>query len=190
MLGRAFEVVALLIALGAAGGLALRLWRGREEPAPEEQVSDPTYPALVVGLTLLVIAVTLEAWFDPPSEVTPAMWAGRGLVLGAALLTLWGRRVMGRNYAPTAHHPRPAEQEIVRTGPYRLLKHPQYLGNLGSLAGLILALDLRWSWLALLPFVAALAWRIRREEAWLREAFGKDWREAGGATEGPTPPAS
>ncbi len=180
MLGRAFEVIAVLVALGAGAGLALRLWRGRAEPAPEESAPDPTYPALAAGLLVLVVAVSLEAWFDPPSEVTPAMWGGRGLVLGAALLTLWGRRVMGTSYAPTAHHPRPAEQEIVRSGPYRLFKHPQYLGNLGSLAGLVLALDLRWSWLALSPFVAALAWRIRREEAWLRATHGEGWREPGG----------
>jgi len=179
VLGRAFEVIAILVALGAAGGLALRLWRGRAEPAPEEQESDPTYPALAAGLTLLVITATLEAWFDPPSEVTPVMWGGRGLVLAAALLTLWGRRVMGPSYAPTAHHPRPAEQTIVHAGPYRLLKHPQYLGNFGSLAGLVLALDLRWSWLALLPFAAALAWRIRREEAWLEATHGEGWRERG-----------
>jgi len=175
VLGRAFEVIAISVALVATGGLALRLWRGRGEPADEEQGSDPTYVALAAALTLLLVAATLEAWFDPPSEVTPAMWVGRGLVLGAALLTLWGRRVMGQSYAPTAHHPRPAEQEIVRAGPYRLLKHPQYAGNLGSLAGLVLALDLRWSWLALLPFAAALSWRIRREEAWLRDAHGEDW---------------
>lgn len=177
MLGRAFEAVAVLIALAAAVGLGLRLWRGRSEPEPEgEPEADPTYPALAAGLTLLVVSCGVEAWLSPPSEVTPLMWVGRGLVLGAALLTLWGRRVMGQSYAPTAHHPRPTEQRIVREGPYRLLKHPQYLGNFGSLAGLVLALDLRWSWLALLPFAAALAWRIRREEAWLRATHGEAWR--------------
>jgi protein-S-isoprenylcysteine O-methyltransferase Ste14 len=177
VLGRAFEVIAILVALGAGGGLALRLWRGRGEASPgQEAESDPTYPALAAGLGLLVVACCLEAWLDPPSAVTPAMWAGRGLVLGAALLTLWGRRVMGPSYAPTAHHPRPEEQRIVHEGPYRFLAHPQYVGNFGSLAGLVLALDLRWSWLALLPFAAALAWRIRREEAWLRAKHGADWR--------------
>ena len=177
MLGRVFEVIAISVALGAGAGLALRLWRGRGEPAPEESESDPTYPALAAGLLVLVVAVIVEAWFDPPSEVTAAMWSGRGLVLGAALLTLWGRRVMGKSYAPTAHHPRPAEQRIVQSGPYRLFKHPQYVGNLGSLAGLVLALDLSWSWLALLPFVAGLAWRVRREEAWLRATYGEGWRQ-------------
>lgn len=185
MLGRAFEVIAVLIALGAAGGLGVRLWRGRQgspvpggpEPeGPESAGSDPTYPALAAGLTLLLVSCGVEVCLSPPSQVSPAMWVGRVLVVAAALLTLWGRRVMGASYAPTAHHPRPEVQRIVREGPYRLLRHPQYLGNLGSLAGLVLALDLRWSWLALVPFTGALAWRVAREEAWLRERFGEGWR--------------
>ena len=32
----------------------------------------------------------------------------------------------------------------------------------------------RWSWLAVLPFVGAQLWRIRREEAFLREKFGPE----------------
>ena len=78
-----------------------------------------------------------------------------------------------------AHHPDPERQVLITCGPYRFLRHPQYAGNWASLAGLVLALDLRWTWLALLPMTAALLWRIHREERFMTERFGPEWRSGG-----------
>jgi hypothetical protein len=50
-----------------------------------------------------------------------------------------------------------------------------YQGNLLSVLGLLLALGARGAWLTLSVFVAAQAWRIRREEAFLAAAYGPDW---------------
>ena len=81
------------------------------------------------------------------------------------------RVVLGASYAPTAHHPRPEEQVWVTDGPYRWQRHPMYLGNLVSVVGLLVLVGARWSWAALPWFVGAQVWRVRREEAALRERF-------------------
>ena len=126
-----------------------------------------------------VVVLAIEVVYRPPSTVTPLMWVGRVLVVAAAGLTIWSRQIMGESYAATAHHPDPERQVLITRGPYRFLRHPQYAGNWASLAGLVLALDLRWTWLALVPMTAALLWRIRREERFLSERFGLEWRSGG-----------
>jgi protein-S-isoprenylcysteine O-methyltransferase Ste14 len=58
-----------------------------------------------------------------------------------------------------------AEQKIVDTGPYALVRHPMYAGALVLLAGIPLALGSLWGLLVLPPFVAVIAWRLLDEEA-------------------------
>jgi protein-S-isoprenylcysteine O-methyltransferase Ste14 len=66
---------------------------------------------------------------------------------------------------------------IVRSGPYRRIRHPIYSGLLLAIAGTALA---RGEWrgpVALLIVVAALARKIRLEERWLGESFGAEYAE-------------
>ena len=160
----------VLLALCALALLALPLL-ARSAHASGEGGRDPTYGALLGALLLVVAAVGVECWFDPPGGVGAVGWTGRALLVLGAALTMWARRVLGASYAPTAHHPDPAAQVLVTRGPYRWLRHPQYAGNALSLLGLCLALERRWALLALLPFAAAMLWRVRREDAFLRQRF-------------------
>ena len=64
---------------------------------------------------------------------------------------------------------------LVTDGPFRLVRHPRYLGILLFLAGIALVFR---SWLALAlvaPVLAVLLWRIADEEALLRGEFGAEW---------------
>jgi protein-S-isoprenylcysteine O-methyltransferase Ste14 len=67
-------------------------------------------------------------------------------------------------------------QQITRTGLYRFVRHPSYLGLL--LAFLAVGLHSR-NWISftvvLVPTIAALLYRIHVEEAALAEAFGEDY---------------
>lgn len=98
-----------------------------------------------------------------------------GLILFAAgfLLMNWSEAALGRQFSIQV-----TIQEghrLITEGPYRLLRHPRYLGivvfNLG------IALTFR-SWLgAALAFVllGVLLWRIHDEEALMRQEFGTEW---------------
>jgi protein-S-isoprenylcysteine O-methyltransferase Ste14 len=60
-----------------------------------------------------------------------------------------------------------AEQRVVATGPYAVVRHPMYVGGLVVVAGLPLALG---SWVGLVafpPFAAIIPWRLLDEERFL-----------------------
>lgn len=60
-----------------------------------------------------------------------------------------------------------AEQKIVTTGPYAVVRHPMYSGALVMLVGVPLALGSWWGLLFVIPITAVLVWRLREEEKFL-----------------------
>jgi protein-S-isoprenylcysteine O-methyltransferase Ste14 len=58
-----------------------------------------------------------------------------------------------------------AEQKVIDTGPYALVRHPMYAGALILLAGTPLALGSWWGLLTLVPFAGIIVWRLLDEEA-------------------------
>jgi len=62
-----------------------------------------------------------------------------------------------------------ADQKVISTGPYAVVRHPMYVGVLAMITGIPLALDAWWS-LAIIALAApALIWRILDEEKLLRK---------------------
>jgi len=55
-------------------------------------------------------------------------------------------------------------QTVISTGPYALVRHPMYGGGLLMLLGTPLALGSWWGFLAYIPMVPALIWRLLDEE--------------------------
>ncbi len=93
----------------------------------------------------------------------------------ALLLAVWARRHLGRNWSGRITIK--IGHELVRSGPYRFVRHPIYTALLGMYAGTTLVSG---EWHALLGFViAAFAyWRkLRIEEANLAQAFAAAWGE-------------
>jgi protein-S-isoprenylcysteine O-methyltransferase Ste14 len=104
-------------------------------------------------------------WLLPLSLIV--MMAGL-VVRGTAIFTL------GKSFS--ANVAIRESQRVRRTGLYRFVRHPSYLGML--LVFLAIGLHSRnWASLAvvLLPTTAALLYRIHVEEAALREAFGEEY---------------
>ncbi len=66
---------------------------------------------------------------------------------------------------------------LIRTGPYRYVRHPSYTGLLIAHLGLGLAFVSSVSVaLSTIPFVVAATYRIRIEDQALVEAFGEEYR--------------
>ena len=62
-----------------------------------------------------------------------------------------------------------AEQKVVSTGLYGVVRHPMYVGALIMMVGTPLALDSYWGLVAIFPGLAVLALRIVDEENMLRQ---------------------
>jgi protein-S-isoprenylcysteine O-methyltransferase Ste14 len=62
-----------------------------------------------------------------------------------------------------------ANQTVISTGPYALVRHPMYAGALFMLAGIPIALGSWWGLLALAAMFPALVWRMIDEERFLLE---------------------
>jgi len=70
----------------------------------------------------------------------------------------------------------PVTDTLVTAGPYRLVRHPLYLGMVGSTIGLAVGLRSLWGVpVVFLVFVPAGLWRARLEEDALAQKFGKEW---------------
>lgn len=149
------------------------LWRRRS--------GDATHARDAGTLRLLVVviaaSVALAAGFDgldvarfPRPLQAPLWWLGIALMAGGMALRWWSIHVLARHF--TVDVAIRADHELVRRGPYRLLRHPSYTGLLMTFIGFALGLGNWLSPAAMLPVVLALLWRIQVEERVLAAAFG------------------
>jgi protein-S-isoprenylcysteine O-methyltransferase Ste14 len=108
--------------------------------------------------------------------ISPAIMA-IGLVLEAIglSLALWARVRLGRNWSGRITVK--VEHELIRSGPYRFLRHPIYTGLLAMYIGPTLVTG-EWLGVAGVTLAAVAYWRkIRLEEAALDTAFGEDYED-------------
>jgi protein-S-isoprenylcysteine O-methyltransferase Ste14 len=131
------------------------------------------YVLIQLGLLALIVfgPSTLGAAADWPAPWGASARAA-GVVLGAfgAGLSLSGAVSLGRNLTP---FPRPrAEATLVRSGPYRLVRHPIYAGLILMALGWALFEngELTLVWVAGLFLL--LDAKTRHEERWLVATFG------------------
>jgi protein-S-isoprenylcysteine O-methyltransferase Ste14 len=109
----------------------------------------------------------LRARFLPLGPVFPIL----GMVLVAAGLgcTVWARRHLGRNWSSEVVVKE--GHALVRTGPYRLVRHPIYTGLLLAFFGMAVMFGEWRGLLALAFFVVSFAVKSRQEEVRMRETF-------------------
>ncbi len=60
-----------------------------------------------------------------------------------------------------------ADQKVISTGPYAIVRHPMYSGALVMLLGTPLALGSWWGLLMLVPMTLVIVWRLLDEERFL-----------------------
>jgi protein-S-isoprenylcysteine O-methyltransferase len=133
--------------------------------------------AFVLGLLALAAAPALQAFGVGDMDLGPVVgWVGVGVMVVGLAVRLWSQAVLGRYYTSTLRHA--ADQPLLASGPYRLLRHPGYGGLLLAWLGAGLA-TANWA-VALaiaLLMVVAYSYRIAAEEAMLLGAFGERYRE-------------
>ena len=84
-------------------------------------------------------------------------------------LTVWARRHLGRNWSASVVVKE--GHTLVRTGPYRYVRHPIYSGILLAFLGTVLTIGEWRGLVALLLVGVAFAVKSRAEEGRMRETF-------------------
>jgi protein-S-isoprenylcysteine O-methyltransferase Ste14 len=135
-----------------------------------------TLAAVAVSLGLGVGVAFLAVYHH--AACLPGGWApvilGELLFLAGLALRFWAILTLGRFFKVTISIQQ--GHRVIRSGPYRVLRHPSYSGLLLILLGLGLMLG---TWLGLaalivLPLIGMLV-RIRVEESALIDALGQEY---------------
>jgi len=103
-------------------------------------------------------------------------YTGFGLILLGVALFVWARRTLGSNFS--GHVSVKKGQELVRSGPYKYIRHPAYAGYLLMALGI----SLGYSSLAgltsvLLLLIPSVVFRLQLEEKLLSGQFGGDYED-------------
>jgi protein-S-isoprenylcysteine O-methyltransferase Ste14 len=128
---------------------------------------------LAVAYWLLFYNATPLGWLNRRFVTDSAAAAVMGVTLTAAGVgfAIWARWHLGANWSAIVSIRE--EHELIRTGPYRRLRHPIYTGMLLAMAGTALVLGEVRGLLAFAITLAAFYSKARKEEAWLRREFGE-----------------
>lgn len=106
----------------------------------------------------------------------PYNYLGALLVLVGLVLNIWSSNLF--NKAKTTIKPFEKSAGLVTDGPYRISRHPMYLGMTVSLAGLAVLLGSVTPAIVIPAFVWVMAKEfIPVEEQAMEETFGDAWRE-------------
>jgi protein-S-isoprenylcysteine O-methyltransferase Ste14 len=133
----------------------------------------------VLCLQMISLAMVVAAPFGDRRDLATfsdsnlLRFSGLALFAAGMGLMLWAEATLGRLFSVQV-----TIQEghrLVIDGPYRLIRHPRYLGIIIFAIGLSLAFR---SWLGLVfvgMLIPVLLWRIHDEEALMHEEFDREW---------------
>lgn len=171
--------VAVLFALMQFGFMATESRRKRAAQMSVARVQGlfpPLWLALLIGLMARLTCGFLKFGVIRGDMREAIVWAGVFMVALGWGIRLWAQRALGRYFVgEVAVQP---DHRVVRSGPYRWVRHPAYTGGFLSSIGFALMLS---TWLGVLISAIMLIWayavRVPREEALLARALGDAYRD-------------
>lgn len=130
---------------------------------------------VVVQLVLFTLVATgpLQAsWPLVPAVLRePALWTGGLFIVLGVTLAVVSVIVLGRNLSPLPHPKTGAS--LVKSGPYRLVRHPIYTGLILAAVGWALFTNTLLTFGYALALVALFDVKSRREERQLQKQFSE-----------------
>lgn len=148
-----------------------------EETRTNQQADRFSILLILLGTILTqVVSVVEWAYFHESQAWTwsPLLIVGLLLLGLGSAFRIWSIQTLGKFFTSTVA--RQDEQRIVQEGPYRLVRHPSYLGAYLAILGSACLLEaVVGIALSALVMFGVYRYRISAEEAFLRQEFGEDY---------------
>jgi protein-S-isoprenylcysteine O-methyltransferase Ste14 len=188
ILGMAYVTFAMALAGWIAG-----LRKGEAVTLLPEKGSKRRSLGVQIGVALVSLAICAGLiyllWIPLPVNVSPQgqlilRVLGLALFLPGVIVVVSARRVLGRMWgiSTTREVRLLPDHQLVKSGPYRLLRHPMYSGWWLALIGAVLIYR-TWILVLLLAFsLLVFVRRARLEERVLAEKFGAEWQAYAAST--------
>ncbi len=147
--------------------------RDRDATSWQGDAADRGSTVLLILAYLLAVVLVITLGVVGVGRIpVPVRWLGVAMEVAGLGIRAWGMAVLGRFYTRTLRVV--GDQTVVAAGPYRLIRHPGYLGSLLVWTGYCLGTG---NWIALavvaVLMLGAYGWRIRSEERLLVASLGE-----------------
>jgi protein-S-isoprenylcysteine O-methyltransferase Ste14 len=123
---------------------------------------------VVQMVAVLILLFVLAVW---PGPWNLQRTTGSVLALAGMIGVFTARYQLGRSFSVT-----PQARALVTHGLYSKIRNPIYVFGTIAVAGVVLALHLRWGWILLAVLIAVQVLRARREARVLEAKFGDEYR--------------
>jgi protein-S-isoprenylcysteine O-methyltransferase Ste14 len=148
---------------------------GVKKAARREAAGSRLLHIAIMAAALVLLFPRLIPGSGLPVDSPAIAWAGLALAVVGCAFAIWARLLLGGNWSSSVTVKR--DHQLIRRGPYTIVRHPIYSGFLLGLLGTALALG-EWRGMAGLA-LACIGWgmKVRKEEAFMVEQFGAEYTE-------------
>lgn len=130
---------------------------------------------VLVGFYLIFGSPSNPDWLNQPvlTVTLPIALAGFGIAVCGIAFSIWARLTLGENWSAAPSIKR--DHALIRSGPYRIVRHPIYTGMLVALVGSVLQHGLVRSFLGFLICGVGLWLKLAVEEQFMVQCFGGEY---------------
>jgi protein-S-isoprenylcysteine O-methyltransferase Ste14 len=100
-------------------------------------------------------------------------WLGAAVTVAGILFAVWAREHLGSNWSRSVTIKQ--DHELIRSGPYAVVRHPIYTGILTGFFGMAIAISQVRGLIVFVLIFVALWMKLRMEEQWMRSQFGETY---------------